>query len=229
MTGNGTKAIAEGPPAEVTAKTTTTITAERFELRDKEGKLRFELGASPGKPTEMTLYDEKGVASLELGAHSAGSGLIVKGKDDKNRAVILFRPRTGPEISLAHESGKPAISMQVVDGVSIIGLAERDGKGKPRIELYVGQNGIPGLRLLDGDHNVRAIMDLGVDGRPEIGIMDTNQIGRVGMGLGPNGAPEFSLKDSKGRLRCVMSMGENGSTSIGVIDEFGNTLWRSPQ
>ena len=80
-----------------------------------------------------------------------------------------------------------------------------DPAGKARVELGIGSDGSPSLRLADQGGKLRAALSVGADGTPRLGFWD-----------------------EAGRLRATLNMEGDGSPTLALTDQAGRVRWRVP-
>jgi hypothetical protein len=125
------------------------VEAQRFVLRDFEGRIRAALGAETNGSVALRIYDGENRRRIELVvASSGGVGLQIWDEDNQAR-VVLGLDSPGPHVAT------PALS-----------LIGKDGKGG--VELAVGQNGVSFLEIFkDGQTLFRIPDSAQVDGEKE--------------------------------------------------------------
>jgi hypothetical protein len=122
------------------------VEAERFIVRDKDGKVRLWMGMNPSGTPSLTLFD----------------------KDQKSRLMMILAPDGKPEIVLRDESGRGGVGIgSTRDGAMVLSISDKDGRayvslslapdgksaltfrkqGETRLEIAVSPDGTP---LLEG-------------------------------------------------------------------------------
>lgn len=104
--------------ADAAATAAKSITAESFVLVDKTGKKRGVLEIGSDQSSSLTLYDQKGVRLVGLGAENAGAALNMFDKEGKvMRASMHVREKDGiAGITFYDQFGNPksGISINIV-------------------------------------------------------------------------------------------------------------------
>jgi len=106
-----------------------TVEAERFILRDADGRARAELLMVDGKEQSVALRfkDADGMPRLTVGTENGAAVLVLNEQGGKVRAGLVTLPHGAPGLNLY------------------------DGTGKPRAELSLNRDGAPALTFNDRD------------------------------------------------------------------------------
>lgn len=103
------------------------------------------LGTPGGSPTLSFL--QEGQSRVELGVDSAGAPRLGMFSETGQRRVSMVVGEDGASVlTLYDESGHSRLRVGVVEGASVINIADEI---RPRIVLGVAPNGVPSLNFLD--------------------------------------------------------------------------------
>src|SRR5712692_8737214 len=185
------------------------LQAEKFEVVDRDGKLRAVLGTDPSGSVNLLLYDR-------AGKQGAGQfGMLPNG----NSGLLLY-----------DQAGKIRATLQLLDGEPSLDLSGKDEK--PRVQLFT-TDGEPRLRLLDQAGKLRAALGI-FDGEPGLSFLDKEGKQRV-MLFTTDGEPRLELLDKNEEIRAILGYTElalrTGSTekravsSLVLLDKDGKVLW----
>lgn len=213
-----------------------TLTAGRFELVDRTGKIRAALGMTDIGPA-LLLVDERGTTRVSLNTTATGSSLKLYDavgeteggafevdassrqfrlydKSGKIRAGLLAGDK-GPALLLADAGGKPRISLDLEEG-SQPGLSIFGSTGKPGLELGVDDRNNPEVLLYDSSSILRTQLTAGDPAytgkvRPGLYLRDPSGRIRVFLYVPETGDPFFALSDPAGHHRTSLYVSETGS------------------
>lgn len=204
------------------------VEAQKFVLRDKEGKQRAVLEVS-----------SKGAASLHL-----------SDKDETPRIAFIVAEDGSPIATLQDEQGQSRVSFasSKIFGGSVVNLMDPDGK--VRLGLAVrDRGGVPTLDLRDKDANRRINLGVRPDGSSTFDILGEDESPRLRLSLSRD-LPNLLLfdKDVKPRLGLVvsptglvgldifaqdkrMSVGleKAGQMNLRIVGEDGKALFQIPE
>ena len=108
-----------------------TIEAERFVLRDQDGKTRMELGTDDRKAVALFLLDQEGNRPISLGVTANGRPAMGLSQAGGNRSLTLaFTP------------------------IGTAGLTLYDKDLTPRVQVYTAPDGTPALEIRDEGNQV---------------------------------------------------------------------------
>ena len=140
------------------------VEAQRFVLRDSEGRMRANLGIVEDEPG-LAIFGVNGTPRAIISAPTEGPRLLLSDAEGKLRAEVVVG-EDGPSLTIYQPDGQVAVALSWVQGVSCIGLNGPGGKGGGLLqaaEEYIG------LRLEDGKNQRR--IDLALKGQnPELEI-----------------------------------------------------------
>jgi hypothetical protein len=187
---------------------TRVVEAEKFFLRDANGKSRAGLFTTPdGSPT-LTLNDKEGEPRMLMTVGQDGTPVIaLQDKNDILRAVLTV------------EAGGASLSFH-------------DKDGGQRSKLYLDKSGSPALgfwgkSVLDKGVRPRVLLVLSPDGSPRLSL--TSKDGKPRIGLGAV-ADEHSLAffDGKGEPRVGIAVDPDGTPHMNIFDRNGKPVWKAP-
>jgi hypothetical protein len=137
--------------AQKTCEQTPVVRAERFEVVDKDGKLRATLGIGAEGATGLVLPD----------------GLVLTDKNGQPRASLGLAADGAPGLMLYDPGLRYRVALDVApDGAPALALAGKEGR--TRAELILPTEGGPGLVLYDPGLHPRMTLDVSADGTPSV-------------------------------------------------------------
>ena len=129
-----------------------TVEAERFVVRDRDGKKRIELAAENGRSVQ-TFFDKDGKPRILFGVDESGNaGIDILSSDGKLRLDFGLDSDGSANVSGYGEANDkaPRLSMKIdKDGSPSVFLF--DTKDNDRIGLYVAADNSVGLTIHDSD------------------------------------------------------------------------------
>jgi len=150
-----------------------TIEAERFVLRDAQGKVRAELLTDPVFGPRLRLSQANGRVRMEL----------------------ALKGTTGPYLSLRDANGNDRAQLDAFSGNP--GLTLYDSNAKSRVQIDLSENGAPAIRYYDQDHKRRAALEETESGL-DFTLRDAEERERVILAA-PASGPYLRLQDTEGR------------------------------
>ncbi|MCS6926253.1 MAG: hypothetical protein NZ578_10190 [Candidatus Binatia bacterium] len=139
--------------AQKTCELPAVIRAERFEVVDRDGKLRATLGTgSTGAPGPvlsdgLVLIDNNGQPRANLGLAADGApGLMMYDPGLRYRIALDVAPDGAPALALASKEGRTRAEL-VLPSEGGPGLILYDARLQPRVTLDVSSAGLPALVL----------------------------------------------------------------------------------
>lgn len=185
------------------SKVAPVVEAERFVLRDVNGKARARLFTGPGGAPILGLSDKDGELRAVLTVGADGTPLLgLQDKGEKARAVLTV------------EAGGPVLSLHDKDeGI--------------RAVLSVSANGVPRLALHHKERKPRALLALGPDGAPHLTLAGIDGNPRIGLGAV---AEKHSLifLDANGKARAGLIVGPEGTPQLLLFDKDEKVIWKAP-
>ena len=204
------------------------LTAGRFELVDRTGKIRAALGMTASGPA-LLLVDEKGATRVSLNTTETGSSLKLYDAFGEIEGGAFEVDASSRQFRLYDKPGKIRAGLLVgSDGPALL-LA--DAGGKPRISLDVEEE--PGLSIIGSTGNIG--LALSVDGKnnPEVLLYDSSAKLRTELTAGDafrsgNTWPGLFLHDPAGRIRVALFVSEKGDPLFSIINTDGKLLFSKP-
>jgi hypothetical protein len=148
------------------------LAAERFALRDKDGKDRIVMVVNNSGVPVLGFLAPDGREQLDL-FFDPTNGPVITMRDNKNTIRVTHKVDNNglPWTILADAQGKNrAILVVRDDGAPVLGLV--DPLGKERIDLLIQPDGRSVLRLSDTNSKDRLVMASGIDGTPSVQLFD---------------------------------------------------------
>ena len=137
--------------------------AERFELVDKNGKARAQLGVTEDGPS-LALTDEEGKPRVIVTVTEDRPTIVLTDENGVRRVELEVMTKVGPSLCLYDE--RNVLRTQMYDGI----LRLQDERGKIRVALRVDEDG-PLLVLRDVQGKNRAILTVREEG-PTLTLWD---------------------------------------------------------
>ena len=200
--------------AQPTPEQAKVIRAERFEVADKDGKVRAKFGLGEIGELSLRLDDEggkpcallmlvQGTPFLLLSGEEPA--LVLSGQDGKSRAQLSASDGE-PDLRL-FKDGKIRVMLELLQGEPDLWLADKNGKRRATLGLADGE---PFMWLADEYEKNRTQLSMGKDGEPFLGLFDKDEKTRAGLGIGKDGDPVLGLydKDEKTRIELSLVQGE---------------------
>ena len=213
--------ILDANMSEENVATQEVVRANKFELMDKQGKIRAVLGMSPDGEPRLALADSDGqilaALSVEIDPKYAKEKfpkLRFFDRTGKVRNEIGLNRYGDPTMVLYHEEGKLLASL---NGTRKIGteLILGDENGRPRLVLNVNQAGTH-LSFFDEAGKARTIVGLKRDGSPSLVFSDEKMKNRVVLGYVDSTSTQKNSKE------------QQTVSSLALFDKDGKVLWKAP-
>lgn len=188
-----------------------TVEAERFVLKDKQGKVRAVLGEGPDDEVGLIVYDAK----------------------QRPSALVAVREGDFPVVELRDPAGVPKVTLDLPTGLAV------NGSG-PRVTVGVNLGTEPTVQLVDKDGWTRASLSLatGPSPAPTLKLLDPRGDARMWLGAMSDGKAQLLMM---GRPRRGPSGQVTGTAVIGTatleVDADGagtlrfrrdGTTWKAP-
>jgi hypothetical protein len=161
--------------------------AERVVIRDREGRVRMDMGTWKDGSPRLLFAGASGTPRLELKV----------GADE------------APFIELLDENMKVRLSMDV--GTTGPTLSVRDKDENPRVVMMLGKDGSPGLSLQDESGKHRLLAGLVGNNMSGLTFTDSNEKGRMEVGINKDGLPVLSFMDKDGVVRFEIHLDKEGN------------------
>src|SRR5262245_20633466 len=107
---------------------TTVIEAEKFVLRDSQGKIRAELALAPDESPTLSLYDKKSQRRMQLAVKADDSpAIMLNGRDGTVLATLEVSSLDIARLRLGDEEGKARVDLQTSNYASDLSFYGSDG------------------------------------------------------------------------------------------------------
>jgi len=195
---------------------------------------RFVLVGPDGSEKATLELDQKGHPMLALrnGQSSAllttnGASLLLRGPDGKTGAFVGIDSRNTSRIELCSARLLDGVRLTVhTDGSS--GVYVNDVNGRERGGLESFSKGGTALTFRDGNGKIRAHMGLGETSLPDVLLLDEAGGRRLGMLVQEDGNALFEMADSRSEPRVQFSTLFDGSPSLQLMREDGSPCFEAP-
>jgi hypothetical protein len=178
-----------------------TIEADRFLLKDANGRIRADLGLDKNGGVRLLLNDENEKQRLNAAAFSEGPGLALF---DENGAV---------RFSVSQSSRGPS-------------LVFNDENQKPRSVMRLFKEG-PGLAFLDEKENDRMVLSLTKTNGVSMDMLEAGKQLLVAL-RARNGMNGLVMFDDTGRPRAAIVDSAKNGPRIELLDENEQPVFRKP-
>jgi hypothetical protein len=204
------------------------LTAGRFELVDRTGKIRAALGMTATGPA-LLLVDERGTTRVSLNTTATGSSLKLYDAVGETEGGAFEVDASSREFRLHDKSGK--VRAGVLVGGKGPALILADAGGKPRISLDVKEG--PGLSIIGSTGNIGLALSVDDKNNPEVLLYDSSSKLRTELTAGDefrSGTvwPGLFLHDPAGRIRASLFVSEMGAPLFALSDADGKLLFSKP-
>lgn len=210
------------------ARPTRTTEANKFVLRDADGRVRAELSMFADRPT-LTFRDAKGfpVASIA----GADDPFLTLNRAGSNEQVELLSSKDHYGLALYGKTVRAGLA--VTKGSPGLDIFDEAGKERAMINLAGGD---PSFVLFDANGRRRAVLTA-FDGSPYLWMTDDKEKQRFSLGIEAKG-PNLTLSDDEGFQTEIGNAdlvtpetGESHKTSaasVVMIGKDGKVIWRAP-
>lgn len=201
------------------------VEAERFVVRDSQGRERASLYVrADGTPT-LEFRDEEGECRACLELHKDGSPYLGFRDQDGTSQLLLSANREGAALLIPGRQDLAGIHLGAQPAGSILSLG--GGAGKPGVLLGTSGDGETSISLSPADRRIRMGLRVDRDGIPSVTLYDAEKNGRFV--LAPkDGAPGMVFFDERKRLRMSLTADQDGTPQLRLMDSFGATLFEAP-
>lgn len=222
------------------------LEAERFVLKDKQGRVRAWLGIDDNDNATLRLIDKTGdsMVAVTAATNTCGIGLFpARGpvaliSSQPDGAFLSFRPRGTFGWLLAGAEGANGANAKTPPGddhKSEIGLSRGHpyvtlgDKNGPRGEWLVDEAGNTVIRLRDKAGNIRAELAVAHEKGTSLRLFDKDGVTRGTWGLAPDGKfMLLAMNDKAGTARAMWYVYRDGTASIVFVDRGGNATFSAP-
>jgi hypothetical protein len=198
------------------------ISAEKYELRGPDNKLRASLFRGSRGGALLSFFDQDGRSRLSLGIDAQGTPIIslFDDKEAQRMGLSLDSHDDGtPQIVFFDGDREPALHLGITKGFGPdISVGKR---GQGRVSIFLTKEGSPAVQLVDPKGNPRIAIGVFDDG-PLISLLGDDRVVRATWRVLPDGSASFSLSDGQGRQRLAVMTDKQGKSSIRFIDPDRN-------
>ncbi len=187
-----------------------TIEAERFILRDEQGKMRALLGMSATGPS-LSFYDQEVRKKIDLGLRR-GEPRIVFFNLKGDPMSWFYSTHASSGLVLAGKGASRGVEIFTGNGGSTVAVCDERGTERARVEYH---DKAPSIHLRDAKGKVRAALQL-VDSEPLFALFDGSNQQHGGWTVTPDGST-LGLYDSTGKIRVALVVNAQGP-SMTVLD-----------
>lgn len=194
------------------------VEAERFVLRDRDGKARAELFVDPDDGLAgLLLTTPDGETPIALAARPDGNAALgFRDKDGNDRGGLAVVPDGGMALMLKSQRETPRIALTIpADGTARLGLA--DGDGKTRAHLLVGADRTTTLDFWDTTGKARLTQGVSGTDRPALTFWGPDGTPRAQLQTNEDGWAGLSLRDRDGKDRASLGVRDDRA-ALGLRD-----------
>jgi hypothetical protein len=230
--------LGQGSPRGARPPAPRAVEAERFVLRNAQGRAGATLGWEADDMPRLVLHDPAGRPRTLLTVGSGGApGLSLLGADGKTvRAALVVGPDGAPGLALFDAAGKPRLAAALfhTGGAGGAGrepapaLVAYDSAGVVRATFGLRATDVAGLELADGRGAARAVLRVQPDGAPDLALRDGEGRGRASLGVLADGTPALNLHGADGRARATMTFVQGRGAALALADGRGAVVWSAP-
>jgi hypothetical protein len=199
------------------------LEAQKFVLRDANGKRQAEFGQVDGWPA-LVFLDSAGRISLLLGIESGEPHVVIYGTAAE-QVVSIKRSASGASLSLHDTSGNPRLNLSVGVNGPAVGLLSKSGEAKSAVGLTPGEE--PFIHLF-GAREHGGIQLLSAPDRSVLRFIDDGDVPRAVFGLlEKEGTPGLVLNQSDGTARAILMLSSKGA-ELGFLNRDKSVAWKAP-
>ena len=184
----------------IASRTGPLVRTHQLEIVDRSGNRRAVLRSLSNGAPSLIFYDSASKARLSLGLGSEIGPEKGKRYTPDNPGLVFYddqeiaRLRLGTNISLPPPS--PGEAQQVT------GFALYDAFGTDRVDIVIGADGTPKVRLRDKEEWVNTMLSVRPDGTPALTMYDLDK-SLAEFGMTSAGKPYLSLATTWGKARIL--------------------------
>jgi hypothetical protein len=167
-----------------------TLTAEEFQLVDRNGTQRALLQVTPRGLADLMMFDGEGNDRAEFWVARDGTSSLGFYDSKGTRRVLVGQAASGRSgLALYGDAGRQLASLSVTPD-NQANLTLYDAKnGAARVGLGVAATGEPALVLFDQQGHDRAEIHVGANGNPGIALADSNGKSIAGLPVHESSTP----------------------------------------
>ena len=226
------------------------LRAERFEVSDKDGKVRAWMGPGKDGASEIAVADGSGQARAALAVDAKGvSSVTLRDTKDQTRAYLRVDGDVAAS-SLCDPSGKDRILLSARSADASVALTDADGNRRVTVETAGGGSivvsagkdqpaatmapkGVTAgaFEVVDGKGRSRArLAGDPAEGPASLVFDDVNGKTRTIVqeaGVDPEAGYALALRDETGRTRAGLQASADGAAELRLLDAEGKTRLRA--
>jgi len=199
------------------------LEAQRFVLRDANGKRQAELGQIDGSPA-LVFFDSAGRMTALFGMESGEPHIVIYGPSVE-KIVSITRTASGGSLALHDHSGNPRLNLSVGASGPAIGLLSKRGEAKCAVGMTADEE--PFMHLF-GRREHGGVQLLSASDRSVLRILDDGDMPRAVFGLlEKEGTPGLVLNQSDGAARAILMLSPKGA-DLEFLNKDKVIVWKAP-
>lgn len=205
------------------------ISARRFEVKGKAGRVQAVFEATADGSTSVRLLNEKGDAVLSMAASDKGAAsLTVADAAGRPRCVVTVLDNGTPRVVLTDARGAERLSA-MIDQQGSSHLVFFDQAGRNRGSLSAPADAAPGLYLRDTSSNLRAALSLIQGNRAALTFFDDQQRLRAEFRVADGGSAALEIADKAAKTRALLATTSDGEPVLRLSDDKDQILFTAPK
>ncbi len=199
------------------------LDAQKFMLRDLNGKRQAEFGIVDGSPS-LIFLDGFGRTAMSVGMEAGQPGLTMYG-NSAEKILSISRLAVGPTLTLYDERGAKRLNLSVGANGPAIGLLGRGGEARSALGMTSKEEAFLQL-FAQREHG--GIQILAAPERSVLRILDDKDTPRTVLGLlEKEGTPGLVLNQGDGSPRVLLMLSGNGP-GLDFLSSDKTVLWKAP-
>jgi hypothetical protein len=162
--------------------------AKRVLIRDKDGRIRIDMGTWKDGTPRLLFAGASGKPRLEIRVGTDEAPMMEMLDESGKVRLSMVVGKEGPTLNLNDKEEKARLTMMSA-GDSMSGVVLYDMRGKLRAMLSIEENGSPVLRFTDSDEKPRMAIVVDTDSLPSLGMIDKDGKIRFAVQLDKDGNP----------------------------------------
>ncbi len=160
---------------------------------------------------------------------------LTKRIEDLERALVSLQEKTQrgtptvqssravevERIIVRDSSGNRRAELGMSSEGPAVGVRLFNQEGKDRVELTVGSDGLPILRVCDLAGKIRAGLGVTADGWTVLALFDQAEKARAHLSVKPDGSPDLNFRDQAGTRRAEVGLTLEGEPWVALFDQRG--------
>jgi len=216
------------PAANVATPAGDVISARRFEVKGKDGRVQAVFEAADDGSTSVRLLNDKGDSILSMASSQKGvTNITLSDATGRPRCILAVLDNGTPRMVLTDTRGAERLSA-MIDPQGASHLVFFDQTGRNRGSLSAPATAAPGFYLRDAATNLRAALTL-VDGnRTALTFFDSQQRRRGELRVTESGSVALELADPSALTRVLLGTTSAGDPVLRFSDENEKVLFTAP-